>query len=54
MLNIKAFRPMVHEKKIFEYLSIFSLIWPQKGPVPSNQGAGPLGGHLRGKKWEKF
>jgi len=25
MLNISAFRPVVHEKKIFEHLSKFSL-----------------------------
>jgi len=30
--NINAFRPVVHEKKIFEYLSKFSLFCPLFGP----------------------
>jgi len=37
MLHINAFRLVVHEKKIFEDLSTFSLflplIGPQKGPA---------------------
>jgi len=34
MLNISAFRPLVHEKKIFEDLSKFSLFCPLLGPAP--------------------
>jgi len=32
MPNIKAFRPLVHEKKIFEHLTKFSLFCPLLGP----------------------
>jgi len=32
MPNINAFRPMVHEKNIFEDLSNLSLIYPLLGP----------------------
>jgi len=32
MPNINAFRPVVHEKKIFEDLSKFSLFCPLLGP----------------------
>jgi len=37
MTNIKAFRPVVNEKKIFEDLTIFTSFAPnkpQKGPAP--------------------
>jgi len=34
MPNINAFRPVVHEKKIFEDLSKLSLYCPLLGPNP--------------------
>jgi len=34
MPNINAFRPVVYEKKIFEYLSKFSIFCPLLGPSP--------------------
>jgi len=33
MPNINAFRPVVHEKKIFKDLSKFPLIFPLNGPL---------------------
>jgi len=38
MPNINAFRPVVHQKKIFEDLSKFSLFFPLLGP----KGGQPL------------
>jgi len=43
MLNINAFRPLVHEKKIFEDLSKFSLFCPKTGqPLYLNISESPF------------
>jgi len=54
MLNINAFRPVVHEKKIFEELSKFSffcpLLGPKKGqPLYLNKSESPSPGMFSGK-----
>jgi len=51
MPNIKAFRPVVHEKKIFEDLTKFSLFWPLLGPkrrqlLYLNKSESPSPNHL--------
>jgi len=36
MLHINAFRLVVHEKKIFEYVPYFAPDWAPKGSSPFN------------------
>jgi len=46
MLNIKAFQPVVHEKKIFEDLTKFSFILPLIGPLYLNKSESPSFKHV--------
>jgi len=59
MPNIKAFRPEVHEKKIFEDLTIFPLFCPLFGtksgqPLFINKSESPSLKHVSHQVWLKL
>jgi len=59
MLNINAFRLVVHEKKIFQDLSKFSLICPLLGPKRGhtlylNTSESPSSKHVSCQVWLKL
>jgi len=59
MLNIKAFLPVVHEKKIFEDLTTFSLFYPFLGPKRGqplywNKSESPFPNHVFHHVWLKL
>jgi len=59
MPNINAFRPVVHEKKIFEDLSKFSLFCPLLGskmgqPLYLNKSESPSPKHVSCQVWLKL
>jgi len=55
MPNIKGFRPVVHEKKIFEDLTKFSLLGPKRGqPLYLNKSEYPSPKHVSHQVWLKL
>jgi len=59
MPNIKAFRPVVHEKKIFEDLTKFFLFCPLLGPkrgqsLSLNKSESPSLNHVSHQVWLKL
>jgi len=59
MPNIKAFRPVVREKKIFENLTKFSLfcplLRPKRGqPLYLNKSESPSQNHISNQVWLKL
>jgi len=57
MPNINVFWPVVHEKKIFEYLSkfpYFAPYWAPKGASPLNKSESSSSKHVSCQRWLKL